>query len=280
MPTAPSPEPQHRTLTPSQLHTLQQHGDELVVLDLRGVSAEEFHASHLPGAHRLAPTAEALRVATLTPGLLTELLDGLTVRPTVRVLAHGRTAGRAAGHLCWLLERAGHPRTALLDGGYDAWWRLNLPLDRDEVAASGPQADGLGEDGMGAGGLAAGDLAAGDLGAGDLGGDPGPMTVEDDAHLATLRDRGQVVDVSSRTQFRRRSAAQPAEGAPTNLPAVTLADQAGRLRSVDEVLHLLRRAHVDPYQPFAVCGADLTTAAWAAYVTRRAGAHALLHVTG
>jgi thiosulfate/3-mercaptopyruvate sulfurtransferase len=59
------------------------------------------------------------------------------------VVVYDEQSGLRAARAFWFLEYFGHPSTRLLDGGFGAWQRANLPVTRDAEPA--PTSAWLGE---------------------------------------------------------------------------------------------------------------------------------------
>lgn len=58
------------------------------------------------------------------------------IGPQSQVVVYDDASGFFASRLWWLLRTLGHPRVAVLDGGIQAWQRLQLPLESKEPAKS------------------------------------------------------------------------------------------------------------------------------------------------
>lgn len=237
----------HRVIEAPELSNLMADGADMVLLDVRACHA----SGHLPGAFGVDPAAWA----TLERTDLQEALRTLGVDDTTPVVAYGDHKGLDAGRLAWLLEQAGHRSTALLDGGFDAWWRLGLPTTSD----LGSQAR--------RGGLTWGD----------------PLTLTcTTQEAAGFAARRQLVDVRTRSRF-KAGAEGGAEGGAipgaVNVPATAFGDQAGRVLDPASMALRLRRAGVDPRQPFVAHCDGGPASAWVAYVARRAGFDVRVHVT-
>ncbi len=75
------------------------------------------------GRHPL-PDVDALR----------RWLGGHGVGPAVQVVVYDDSGGTMAVRLWWLLRWLGHPRVAVLDGGWPSWVRAGLPQQREQPA--------------------------------------------------------------------------------------------------------------------------------------------------
>jgi thiosulfate/3-mercaptopyruvate sulfurtransferase len=261
---------QHRILSPEELMT-SLAGEDLVLLDVRYPLSPgprpEYFASRLPGAQHVDCTSVlpgnrststgAWRLPTLEA--LTTELRSRGVHDDTLVVAYGDHKGVAAGRVAWVLEWAGHPRTAWVDGGYDAWWRQGLPT---EDGAPTPPTTG------------------------HVTLSPGRAPTCADDELLVAAAHGQAVDVRSRSRFRTVSAV-PGTAAPlrlrsvpgmVNVPATAFGDQAGRALDGRALSEVLRRARVDPSEPVVLFCDDGTSSGWATYLARRAGLDARLYV--
>jgi thiosulfate/3-mercaptopyruvate sulfurtransferase len=60
---------------------------------------------------------------------LAETFGGWGIDDTVQVVVYDQGNGAFAARLWWLLRWAGHPRVAVLNGGFAAWQQAGLPTD-------------------------------------------------------------------------------------------------------------------------------------------------------
>lgn len=58
-------------------------------------------------------------------------LGALGIDGSKQVVAYDATGGPYAARLWWMLRWVGHTSVAVLDGGWDAWWRAGQPVSRD-----------------------------------------------------------------------------------------------------------------------------------------------------
>lgn len=72
------------------------------------------------------------------PDRLARWLGAHGVDGTTQVVAYDDSGGTMAVRLWWLLRWLGHPRVAVLDGGWPAWERRGLPVETAPPAASIP----------------------------------------------------------------------------------------------------------------------------------------------
>lgn len=104
-----------------------------------------WQASHIPGAQHAdmdrdlsaAPSAEGGRHPLPTKADFTERLRAWGITPEHRVVIYDDSGGRiAAARSWWLLTRAGHPATYVLDGGWPAWQNAAQPIETGASSAS------------------------------------------------------------------------------------------------------------------------------------------------
>jgi len=98
---------------------------------------EAYAAAHLPGAVFVdldsvltAPEGPG-RHPLPSPAAFVAALGALGIGREHRVVTYDDAGGTVAARLWWMLDVLGHPRTAVLDGGIDAWRAAGLPLTAD-----------------------------------------------------------------------------------------------------------------------------------------------------
>ncbi len=97
----------------------------------------EYAAAHLPGAvyldlgADLSDTTSPLRNTVAAPARLAEAFGSRGIGTEHRVVVYDRRAGYSAGRIWWTLRYAGHPRAALLDGGFARWQREGRPVTHE-----------------------------------------------------------------------------------------------------------------------------------------------------
>ena len=99
--------------------------------------AGAYAAGHVPGAiyahldydlsGPVTPTSG--RHPLPTAGRLAETLGRWGIDGTVQVVAYDQGNGAHAARLWWLLRWVGHPKVAVLNGGFAAWQQAGLPID-------------------------------------------------------------------------------------------------------------------------------------------------------
>jgi len=104
--------------------------------------AEAFTASHIPHAlyahldHDLSGprTARTGRHPLPEPGALAATFSRFGIDARVQVVAYDQGPGTYAARAWWLLRWLGHLRVAVLDGGFAAWERAQLPVSSAPAA--------------------------------------------------------------------------------------------------------------------------------------------------
>jgi thiosulfate/3-mercaptopyruvate sulfurtransferase len=136
----------HPLIAPRELAELLCAPDPPILLDVRWTltgppGRTEYQAGHLPGAVFLdvdtelsGPPGPAGRHPLPDPAALQSTLRAAGVRTTVPVIAYDAADGSVAARMWWLLRWAGHPATAVLDGGFAAWRAAGLPVTTEVPA--------------------------------------------------------------------------------------------------------------------------------------------------
>ena len=113
--------------------------EDLRVVDTRWYLADptegraEYARHHIPGAIFLDLDTDLC--AAEGPGRhplpdgheFARLLGSVGIGNLHRVVVYDDSAGAVAARLWWMLRHLGHDRAQVLDGGYSAWWRAELP---------------------------------------------------------------------------------------------------------------------------------------------------------
>jgi thiosulfate/3-mercaptopyruvate sulfurtransferase len=104
--------------------------------------AQAFAAGHIPGA-QYAHTDRHLsgshgpltgRHPLPSPAALAATFGGFGIGATTQVVAYDQGPGTYAARLWWLLRWLGHRGVAVLNGGFAAWERADLPVSRTLTA--------------------------------------------------------------------------------------------------------------------------------------------------
>jgi thiosulfate/3-mercaptopyruvate sulfurtransferase len=101
-----------------------------------------YEAGHIPGAIFVSVDDELAGVLSGRNGrhplpAETDWLETLSrwgVSPEVQVVVYDDAGGAFAARAWWLLRWVGHPRVAVLDGGFGAWKDADLPIDTAPIA--------------------------------------------------------------------------------------------------------------------------------------------------
>lgn len=130
------------TLISSHVLTTHLTAPNWIVIDCRFSLADTeagfkaYRRGHIPNA-RYAHLDHDLssRITTFTgrhplpnKDSLVKKLSAWGIDNNSQVVAYDDSAGAFAGRLWWLLRTLGHDNVAVLDGGYQHWLKLNLPV--------------------------------------------------------------------------------------------------------------------------------------------------------
>lgn len=102
---------------------------------------DEYQSAHIPGATYVDWTTDVVdpdaevKVQIAPPELFAQRMMAIGVGDTTDVVIVDHCGGHLATRLWWALRYYGHDRVAILDGGYEGWNALGLPLTR-EVSAT------------------------------------------------------------------------------------------------------------------------------------------------
>lgn len=105
-----------------------------------------YMAGHIPGAHYLhldrdlagPRTASSGRHPLPEPNGLVTKLRAAGVSNSSQVIAYDATTSEFAARLWWLLRWLGHPQVAVLDGGWNQWFKQGRSVSRGAPAAATP----------------------------------------------------------------------------------------------------------------------------------------------
>ena len=105
-----------------------------LILDLR--PAELFSAGHLPGAIQINRWGRSLTDTDPAPlnafmWMIEHVLAIHGVAASTPIVVYDEHSGVRAARAFWFLEYFGHPSVRVLDGGFGAWTRAQLPVTRD-----------------------------------------------------------------------------------------------------------------------------------------------------
>jgi thiosulfate/3-mercaptopyruvate sulfurtransferase len=210
----------------------------------------EYEAAHIPGAvyfdldatsdaasalPHMLPPAERFAAAMSALGLD----DGSTI-----VVYDGSGTNLSAPRVWWTLRAFGHPRVAVLDGGFGAWQREGRTVESGEPPAQ----------------------------QGRFTAKLDPTRVRDLEAMRRIMMSGdeQIVDMRSRGRF-AGTEPEPRPGlrgghipGSLNLPYTELVGTDGRLLPAEELRRRIEAAGVDPAKPIvATCGSGTTACALA-----------------
>jgi thiosulfate/3-mercaptopyruvate sulfurtransferase len=120
--------------TPEELARAIGTSSPPLVIDLR--PSEDFVAGHIPGAVHLDLWGVSLIDTDPAPlkafmWMIDHLFNLRGVTAATPVVVYDEQSGMRAARAFWFLEYFGHPGVRLLDGGFGAWVRANLPVTRE-----------------------------------------------------------------------------------------------------------------------------------------------------
>jgi thiosulfate/3-mercaptopyruvate sulfurtransferase len=208
-------------------------------------AAAEHRAEHIPGAVFFDVEASSDPRSHLphmlpSPEQFAERMAGLGLADDDAIVVYdGSGANLSAARVWWMFRIAGHPRTAVLDGGLRKWKREGRPLEAGPVVR--PR----------------GRFTARDY----------PDVVRDAAAVAEALRRGaaQVVDMRSAGRF-AGTEPEPRPGlraghipGSLNLPYQDLVDDDGTVLATERLRRRLAESGVDPARPvIATCGSGVS----------------------
>ncbi|WP_068396344.1 sulfurtransferase [Kribbia dieselivorans] len=237
-----------------------------VIIDARWVMGgasqrPAYLAAHLPGAHHVDVEAELSGVAgphgrhpLPTPVSVQAVVNRCGINPDSTVIVYDDQNSLPAARVWWTLRYFGVADVRVLDGGWAAWTRADLPTE------SGIPAPGRGT------------LAV----------SPGHLPILDAAGAAKTAMEGVLLD--ARTLERFRGEHEPIDkvaghipGA-VNTPMADTLDSQGRLRPASELRSYFAEHGGGPAKPIGTtCGSDITAAHTALALTE-AGFDAAVYI--
>lgn len=205
----------------------------------------EYAAAHIPGAvffdqDRVVDPQSDLPHAFPPPDIFAAHIGELGISETDTIVVYDGLGMFSAPRVWWLFRVMGAADVRVLNGGFDAWKRDGRPVSSEtpqpRAATFSPSLD---------------DNAVADLGA--------MRTVIDtgSAQIADARPHGRFTGEDPEPRPGMRSGHMP--GA-FNVPAMSLS-QDGRLKDLDELAAILKKAGIDPDKPVVTtCGSGVTAA--------------------
>ncbi|MFQ5483186.1 MAG: sulfurtransferase [Nitrospinaceae bacterium] len=130
-------------ITPLQLQKIRS--GPVVVLDSR--SSLQYYWGHIPGARHLGDWKQYTVTINGVPGLLNrdprflaeKLANlGLSRSQTLVIYGDAKDPWRTDGRFFWMFEFLGFQHVLMLNGGYAAWTRADLEVERGNVADFAP----------------------------------------------------------------------------------------------------------------------------------------------
>ncbi|HEU0165621.1 MAG TPA: sulfurtransferase [Thermomicrobiales bacterium] len=205
---------------------------------------DEYEAAHIPGATYVDWTSDIVdpdaevKAQIAPPMVFARRMESVGVGDDTSVVVVDHAGGHLATRLWWALRYYGHENVAILDGGYQVWQELNLPLTSEpttppEVAVAFT---------------------------------PRPVrkliSDRDDVLAAVLSGDRQVLDARITAQYsgevQRGTRGGHIPGA-VNLPAQSLVRRDGRWMTREEIRLEVHAAGIDLDQPVtAYCNGGVT----------------------
>lgn len=205
----------------------------------------EYDMEHIPGAVFIDWTSDIVdpdaevRAQVAPPERFAERMAVSGIGNDTDVVVVDHAGGHFATRLWWALRYYGHERVAILDGGFNRWKQLGLPVDSDVPQV--PRAKFT------------------PVIRGSLRSDAGDVlrSIEaKDRQIVDARDAGQY---SGEVQRGSRGGHIPTA---RHLPISGLFTDDGRWKSAEEIRHLATEAGVDPAAPVtAYCNGGVTATA-------------------
>lgn len=101
----------------------------------------DYEAAHIPGAVyadldkdlSAPPRPGSGRHPLPDPGKLAKTFGEMGIDPDRHVVVYDDSSGALAARAWWLLRWLGHEKVSLLDGGFAAWQRLQMPVESGGV---------------------------------------------------------------------------------------------------------------------------------------------------
>lgn len=233
----------HPLVSPAWLREHLNDSD-LTILDVRwalpeGADPAGYQAAHLPGAHFVDldqgladPPGPRGRHPLPSAQRFTEAMQRAGVSQVGQVVAYDGGSG-AAARAWWLLQAAGHTRTAVLDGGLPGWIASGGAVESGVVAAE----------------------------PGDFVGSSFQGWVSADRTAQLLASGAPVLDARTRERF--GGAHSPFDPRPGHIPGAhslpwTEAYRQGLVITPQELARLIAEATGGPPPAVAYCGSGVT----------------------
>jgi thiosulfate/3-mercaptopyruvate sulfurtransferase len=141
----------------------QNFNNDWVIVDCRfdlmntDAGRNAYEVGHIPGAvyaHLSSdlsgpPVTDCGRHPMPTPEAMRDLFSRLGIGRNTQVVVYDNMSGAFAGRLWWMLRYMGHQAVAVLDGGFPAWQKAELPeemtvnINQKQVFSGESQSDRL-----------------------------------------------------------------------------------------------------------------------------------------
>ena len=119
-------------ISSQELYRLIKDQDDIIVIDARSFS--EYKYGHIPGAvnidlfqlHWFDTTKRGIKDFNRQSSFL---LSNIGIRKDDKVIFYDNVSGISSARGVWLLLYFSHENVCLLDGGFEKWKKINLPVE-------------------------------------------------------------------------------------------------------------------------------------------------------
>ncbi len=215
----------------------------------------EYDAGHIPGAVFIDWTTDIVdpdgdvKAQIAPPERFATVMSGVGIGNATDAVVVDQTGGHLATRLWWALRYYGHERVAILDGGFNSWTALGLPVTSDVVNPDPAEFSPLVHEAL--------------------------WSSADDVLGLIESSERQIVDARDEKTFNGEvQRARRGGHIPTaiNVPSSSFLGEDGLWKSGDDIRQVARDAGLDPDAPVtAYCNGGVTATA-VLFGLHRAGA--------
>jgi thiosulfate/3-mercaptopyruvate sulfurtransferase len=209
----------------------------------------DYEAGHIPSAvfadllGDLSDSESSFRFAVPSPEQFAAAMGALGVGDDSRVVLYDSSGSAWAARVWWMLRWIGFDRAALLDGGYGAWVAEERPVSTEPAGREARQLTPALRPGL---------------------------IADRDEVLAAIDDEGVwIIDALPPESFQGLMAMYDRPGhipGASNIPSMSLMDEAGRFRPLEELAVLHDRDHGT--RAITYCGGGIAASSNAFVMTR------------